>query len=97
MLGFWTLTLSRPQSAAVTPSGNSTSYLPICPRSLSLACRIVSVTGLLPTVLPTGVYRLNASLAPERAAGRDALDEREARDRGSLLGGVFRSEIQRGR
>ena len=50
MLGFWTLTLSRPQSAAVTPSGNSTSYLPICPRSLPLACRIVSVTGLLLSV-----------------------------------------------
>ena len=47
MLGFWTLTLSRPQSAAVTPAGNSTSYLATGPGWLPLAFRIVSVTGTL--------------------------------------------------
>ncbi len=50
MLGFWTLTLSRPQSAAVTPSGNPTSRLPTRPGLLPLACCIASVIGLLLSV-----------------------------------------------
>jgi hypothetical protein len=47
MLGFWVLTLSRPQSAAVTPSGSSNSYLGARPRLASLASRIESVAVLL--------------------------------------------------
>ncbi len=66
MLGFWTLTLSRPQSAAVTPSGNSISRLPIRLRPLPLACLIVSVTRLLPTV-SVRECSSSVSLAPGRA------------------------------
>ena len=47
MLGFWTLTLSSPHSAVVTPWGNSTLLRATCPRWLLLAFRIVSVTRFL--------------------------------------------------
>ena len=56
MLGFWTLTLSRPQSAAVTPC-RQLDLVPADPSTVaSLACRIVSVTGLLLSSLPPEVY-----------------------------------------
>ena len=47
MLGFWTRTLSRPQSAVVTPSGSSTSYRTTGSWRFSFAVRLVWVTGYL--------------------------------------------------
>ena len=70
MLGFWTLTLSRPQSAAVTPSGSPTSYLP-APRG-GPACRSVRVTSSPQRGRPKQVHAVRPEAPPVRS-GREAL------------------------